>query len=324
MPLFSPWKNSLSVLAYHRIIDVNSPNFSGYRPVVSASPRQFYQQMSFLKRWYTIISQAELLSWLHGQQPLPSSPLLITFDDGYLDNYQYAFPILRDLGLPAIVFLTTDFVDGVHHFYWDHVADLFCKCDRLQGHLPVLGFRKWKTLESRDQLVKEWVSVVKKYTEKDKRAALDLLGDVLMPGTTLSLHNKNMTWDMVRRMVDGGIEMGAHTCAHPILTKVSLNVVKHEVRASKRRIEQETGAPVVSFAYPNGWVTDFNEDVEQILRAQHLQLAYSLVPGPMPLRQVRKRPLAIRRITISHKDYFFRFFLKTVMAGALWRQHAYR
>ena len=65
---------------------------------------------------------------------------MITFDDGYLDNYQYAFPILRDLGLPAVVFLTTDFVDGVHHFYWDHVADLFCFSELLP---PILGEGSW-------------------------------------------------------------------------------------------------------------------------------------------------------------------------------------
>ena len=74
-----------------------------------------------------------------------------------------------------------------------------------------------------------------------------------------------MNWDQVREMHKGGIEFGAHTMHHPILTRISLDQVRAEVEGSKSRIEKELGEPVLSFAYPNGQSSDLNNPIEKIV-----------------------------------------------------------
>src|SRR5512138_490244 len=80
----------LTVLAYHRINNVNAPDFVGLKANVSASPEQFAQQMDYVARTFNVIDLAVLRDHVVDGKPLPSRPLLITFDDGYLDNYEFA------------------------------------------------------------------------------------------------------------------------------------------------------------------------------------------------------------------------------------------
>src|SRR5436190_24399210 len=83
----------LTVLVYHRVADVHSPDFRYFRPNVSASPDLFRQQMAFVARHFNVIDLALLRESILHDCRLPPRPLLVTFDDGYVDNYTYAYPI---------------------------------------------------------------------------------------------------------------------------------------------------------------------------------------------------------------------------------------
>jgi peptidoglycan/xylan/chitin deacetylase (PgdA/CDA1 family) len=110
-----------------------------------------------------------------------------------------------------------------------------------------------------------------------------------------------MNWDQIREMQRGGIEFGAHTLHHPILTRISLEQVRDEVRGSKSRIEAELGEPVLGFAYPNGQLSDLNDPIERIVAESGIQTAFTLLNGPSLLGEVKRNPYAIRRIFISHR-----------------------
>ena len=110
-----------------------------------------------------------------------------------------------------------------------------------------------------------------------------------------------MDWDQVREMHKGKVEFGAHTMRHPILTRISLDQVKEEITGSKTRIEEELVEPVLGFAYPNGQASDWNEGIERIVANAGLRAAFTLLSGPSSLDEVKRNPLAIRRIFISHR-----------------------
>jgi peptidoglycan/xylan/chitin deacetylase (PgdA/CDA1 family) len=116
-----------------------------------------------------------------------------------------------------------------------------------------------------------------------------------------------MSWDQVREMQEGGIEVGAHTISHPILTRIPPEQVRAEVQGSKARIEEELGQPVLGFAYPNGKSADWNNEIEQIIARAGIRTAFTLVNGPSPLREVKHNPYAIRRIFISHRHSLAEF-----------------
>lgn len=110
-------KHGLVVLTYHRVNDHLKPN------ELVISSENFREQMKYLKAHCEVISFEGLLQAL-GCKPQAAKPInqeqrsgvkcrpkvLITFDDGYRDNYEYAYPILQEMRLPAVVFLTTDFI----------------------------------------------------------------------------------------------------------------------------------------------------------------------------------------------------------------------
>ena len=111
-------------------------------------------------------------------------------------------------------------------------------------------------------------------------------------------------------MGQNNIEFGAHTVNHPILTRISKDVVHEEVNKSKQQVENEIQRPIATFAYPNGQRSDFSDEVISIVREAGIEVAFTLLPGPTHIKDVKENPLAIRRIFLIHSDSFPRFVAK--------------
>jgi len=267
--------------------------------------------MDYVRRHYSVITCEHLLSWLRGEKDLPRHPLVITFDDGYSDNLAFAYPILKERNLPAIIFLTTGFIGGDLPFYWDYVAYLFSHTQQISARLPITGEAAWTTAAEREKVMISWVDCVKKLPEAERRQAVSEIAavlDVRVPERVFS--NLYLTWEQIRMMDQNNIEFGAHTVNHPILTRISRDGVQEEVNKSKQQIENEIQRPISTFAYPNGQRSDFSDEVISIVREAGIEIAFTLLPGPTQIKVVRENPLAIRRIFLSHSDSFPRFVAK--------------
>ncbi|MCC6904768.1 MAG: polysaccharide deacetylase family protein [Anaerolineae bacterium] len=303
--------NRLTVLAYHRIADVHDPAFETFRPNVSATPADFARQMEFVARHFNIVSVDDVVAFIRDGRRLPHHALLVTFDDGYLDNYEQAFPVLNRMGIPAVFFLTTGFLDRQVSFYWDMVAYCFHHTRLTHADLPLLGWREWTTDDEKDFVLEDWFSVIKSLPEHEKQACAARVPDMLevnFPKDALA--NLPMTWDQVREMARAGMTFGGHTVNHPILTRIPLEEAQNEIIESRRRVEQETGADATVFAYTNGLRSDFNADLQRFLTEQGFQAAFTLMTGPAYPREVLAEPMAIRRIFLGWHDTFHRFRVK--------------
>lgn len=308
------WPQRLTVLAYHRVTDPHVPGFDTFKSNVSATPAAFAAQMDFVKQRFNVVSMTEVLAWLCGDGALPAKPLLITFDDGYRDNLDNALPVLQQRNLPAVIFLTTDYTGEILPFYWDLIAYCFHHTPRTAVDLPLVGPRQWQRDEkSRARVMAEWLNLLKRAPDEEKwRAVRQLPRALEVPVPADAFAGLHLSWDQVRTLVTSGIEMGAHTQSHPILTRISLEQAQREVTGSKHRIEMEINRPVTTFAYPNGSTADFNPDLQKLLRQEGFEAAFTLVPGPTHPTEVRRAPLAIRRILIHHKDTLPRFAAKVM------------
>ena len=307
---------TLTVLNYHRVADPKTDGRETFRPNISATPENFAWQMDYMRKHFNLISGAELSAWLHGAQKLPPYAAMVTFDDGYHDNFLNAYPILKARNIPAIIFLTTNYIDKGAPFYWDVLAYAFRHTAKRQVDLPLIGLRHWENDEEMVRVMLAWAETSKLLPDAEKKEALqDTLAvlDVSVPAD--AFHGLQLTWDQIREMAQNGIEMGSHTVSHPILTRISLAQVKEELDKSKKRIEAEIGMPVFSFAYPNGGSADFAPETQNLLRELGYQLAFSLMPGPTQYATVKKDPYAIRRIFLRHADTHGRFVGKITGLG---------
>lgn len=296
------WAKSLTVVNYHRIDDPYRGDFDSFKPNVSATPQAFERQMEYLAKWFNIVSLRDLVEWLDGHKDLPPYAALITFDDGYLDNYTSAFPILHRYNFPALIFLTTGHIGTDAPFYWDMAAYCFSHTENDHLTFPNGHVESWSDQRQLAQVSKNWIEFMKTLPQAEKQIYVENLPVLLGVSIPARFFEKlMMNWDHVREMQKSGMEFGAHTMHHPILTRISLEQARQEVLGSKTRIEKELGERVLGFAYPNGQASDLNEAIERVVAESGIRAAFTLLNGPSSLDEVKRNPLAIRRIFISHR-----------------------
>lgn len=126
--------SKLRILAYHRVLDDVADDFPFDRDVISCSSDEFRREMEFVARNFDVVTFNDIAK--NGAESY-RRPLVVTFDDGYKDNYDVAFPILKEVGMPAVFFVTTDYIDGVSIPWWDELTYLLNKNDNdRSAHAP--------------------------------------------------------------------------------------------------------------------------------------------------------------------------------------------
>jgi peptidoglycan/xylan/chitin deacetylase (PgdA/CDA1 family) len=261
------------ILYYHRVNDDNDPYF----PAIPTA--LFEAEMRFLSKRYRVVSLAELLCRLAAG---PAEPVLaITFDDGYRDNYQNAFPILQRYELPATVFLTTGCMDTGEPLWFERLAIAMKKTSRMSILLEATPpLRLWlRTPPERLSANAEVFSVLRRVPNAERRR---LLADVLRQlavADDRERRRKMLTWDEVRLMSAHRIAFGGHTVNHPFLSRLDPDEIRWEVSECKRRIEDELQLPAEHFAYPNGREEDFGLSNKAHIRQAGYRAAVTTIWG---------------------------------------------
>ena len=204
-----------------------------------------------------MLTLEQALKVLRGEWKVGRAAAVITFDDGYRDVYEHAWPVLKRMGLPATVFVPTAFIGGTRlldhdRLYWMiHTAhergiDLHAPLEEagLSPERAAWLCKSRQALRVLEALNYQPVAV----REPILQSLAAALGEVQYPA-----HYQPMTWEMVREMADAGIGFGAHSDRHLILTLESEIAVEREIRRSKRVLEEHLNRPVQHFAYPNGY-----------------------------------------------------------------------
>ena len=244
------------------------PERSRFDPFgVVISEATFRSQVEHIKTNFPIISLAELArQYKRGRYEAPIQ-VILTFDDGYLDNYTHAFPVLNQLGVRATFFLVTDYV-GTQQPLWDYeLGRAVLRSSKRDVHsfdLPFLG--RLNRISSESDLA--WLTRLnegfKSLIDSQRRPALRSLFQQynFIPDSTTEC-DRSLTWDQVKEMQDSGMEIGAHSCSHPSLARISTEAAILEIERSKAEVESKLGKPCRSFAFPYGSDRDFNDDLIQ-------------------------------------------------------------
>jgi peptidoglycan/xylan/chitin deacetylase (PgdA/CDA1 family) len=230
-------------------------------PSLSLPVELFRRQVEFLHRHFTIVGLDEAVA--------TASPRVValTFDDGYRGVYRHAFPILREHGVPATVFLVTDRIGSGLPLWWDALVDRLRAFRRLpaavrESAAAGLG-DPWPALLLESTPETEVVARYKR-TEAPQRARLDATLASVSPAPPPPGERLFLSVSEIREMLAGGIAFGAHTRTHPLLTWLADAELEAELAGSKERVEELTGAEPCWFAYPDG---TFTEREERAVRA---------------------------------------------------------
>ena len=281
--------DALLVLNYHRIGDADADPFDP--GVFSATAERFEEQVAFLNRHMTLVTLDEALAFLEGSDRSRARRcrVLITFDDGYLDNYQLAFPILRTHGVQAVFFLPTGLVGSCSIPWWDHIA-----------YLIRTGTRRRFTLRWQGTLdvdldangLKRSLQAVLAHYKKSENADADQFFQELREATGASDPpaglRRFLDWEEARAMVLGGMAIGSHTSSHTILSHLDTDAQLRELSDSREQIREHLGAEATTIAYPVGGRSCFSTNTEAMTRDCGYRAAFSFYGG------VNRPPVANR------------------------------
>ncbi|MGQ0652119.1 MAG: polysaccharide deacetylase family protein [Betaproteobacteria bacterium] len=263
---------ALSILIYHRVL----PEADSLR-ADEFTAENFALHMRLLARWCTPLPLREAVGMLRNGG-LPARAVCVTFDDGYADNVTVALPILRARGVPATFFVATGFLDG-GRMWNDTVIEAVRATQRtvLDASSVGLGTLSLSGTAAKREAIGKLIAKLKYLPHAERQARVDALA---ASAASLLPDNLMMTRDQVRFAHREGIEIGAHTVSHPILAVVDTDEARREIAESRSVLEQITGAPVRSFAYPNGKPNaDYVADHVAIVRELGFDLAVSTAAG---------------------------------------------
>jgi len=274
------------VIAYHRI---NRHSKLGFKPTKNlvVHTTDFEEHLKFFKKNFVVISLTQAIERLRTHHPFPEPFVVLTFDDGYEDNFTDAFPLLEKHQLPATMFLTVGLVNHTVPLWHDlleavlaqtplPMLDILVNKESQRFHLRTQG-EKWYAYE--------WLtSHILQLPSNQREEFLHTLSETLQWNSvsTDDSHCRLLQWTQVRHMVKSGlIEFGSHTMSHHQISKLDKGEAEFEIGTSFRRLTEETGEKPSTFSYPNGTDDDISNWGIQLLESYGYQGACTMAGKPL-------------------------------------------
>jgi peptidoglycan/xylan/chitin deacetylase (PgdA/CDA1 family) len=283
---------ALRVLAYHRIdYAENQPDC--YPGLISASPETFAAQMQFIANHYHVATMDEVISATRNGVTLPEKTVQLTFDDATCDFQTYAWPILKQLGLPATVFVPTAFPDNpALQFWWDRLYNAVMRSD--PGTTIPVGNAIVQLVNHRQRsenfrYLKEFLKRLPHTQFVTTLDAITAAANVRKPAA-----NNVLGWDALRQLRQEGLTLAPHTHTHPMLNQLPEETIHEEIVSSWDLLERQTNSDVPkALAYPAGGV---NDKVTSVLENAKFDLAYTTERG---VNRNLKQRFRLKRINVG-------------------------
>lgn len=276
-------RDDVRILAYHRVLESVAPQgFTFDLELISASADAFRAQMALVKRKYRPLRFDELADCLDSGRRPPAHSVLVSFDDGYDDNYRIAYPILRELGLSGMFFVSTGHIESGAPYAYDWLVHMVCSTDAARIDLPELGLDEPlpSGMPARRAFANGLLDRIKTLdADAQGRLIARLEREWDLPSARGHDACRPMRWDQLREMRAGGMEIGSHGIDHRMLAKLPREEMRREVSASKQDLERELGARVDAISYPVGGPDAYGPDVVQAVRDAGYRLACSYRAG---------------------------------------------
>ncbi len=263
------WERGGLILMLHSISERPSP-FG-----LSDSVEWFDRFCELAAEAYDVMPLAELESRRRAGT-LPARAMALTFDDGYADNHDLAWPVLRKHGLPATLFVTTGTVGGAKLLWFRRVAFIFETAQPKE--LPVTVGPWTFPLDTEGDRVasaQRTAEALKKMPAAQREEVIAEMAEAFGVTDFSPLQREMVTWDQLRAMDAAGFSVEAHTVTHPILSAEGIDEAAREIAESREVLSAELRRPVELFAYPNGKTEDFTDDVARAVERAGFRAAFT-------------------------------------------------
>lgn len=300
----------LIVINYHRIYkDKLFTNFD--EGVFGPSINEFKTQMKWLKQNTDILSEDEIIHHIKNNKEFKRCSVLITFDDGYIDNYSIVFPILKSFNIPSIFFIPTDLIEERRLGWWDIIYYLIKKCNKnkiiIDSNEILISNNKKGKINAIRQLRKIMRSIkASKSIELLKNLSQEC--EVDFPKFE-EQSAELMTWDQIIEISKQRMfAIGSHTHSHHILTNLDESEQISELQKSKSILEDKLNMKIKSMSYPDGSYFSFSDRIKEFVQGTGFSIAFSFNTG------VNQRRITdcfnIKRISPPNNLFIFKMIIR--------------
>jgi len=241
----------LWIMMYHRILPKEDPRYENEEPGMIVEPDTLKMHLQVLKKEFTMVKLSDWIERKNNNQTLPKKACAITFDDGWIDNHEYAFPILEKENIPATLFIVSDMVTNGQEFWPNRISRILKQPKELLQEIEWLAPYLSDKKIDRETLA-TIISNLKKHS--DQQVLELILNAEKELNLKRNLSPTLMNWEQIKQCSQKGlIEIGSHTANH-IRLKQELppSLYSQEIMLSKQKIEKELNKTVKLFCYPNG------------------------------------------------------------------------
>ncbi|UXA07478.1 polysaccharide deacetylase family protein [Mycobacterium sp. SMC-2] len=308
-------RDLLAILMYHGVED--EPLSPACWHVLGLE--LYRRQLEYVRKHFNVLPLEEALDRL-AAGTLPARAVAITFDDGTRNLATHAVSVLRDLKLPAAMFLATGPMGSGETLWPDRLWLAIARTTATEVDLTELGLGTCSLdgTADRGQVYATAVERLKELADERRIAVLDkVLGALGHRDGGDSGPFRMLSWDDAREIVsDGLVTLYPHSVTHPILARCSDDKVEREIADSCAAIERETGRAPRVFAYPNGRAQDFDARAKNVLRGRGVRWALT---GAAGFADRRRDPLELPRLAVG-SDTSFDYF-RLMVSGGLPRRY---
>ncbi len=283
------------VLMYHRVLPASAQADSFSSESIVVTPETFDLHLRLLRRWFNPVTPAVLADMLSGAAPFVPNTCLITFDDGWYDNHEYALPILRKHRMPATIFVATSYIGATRSFWQEEMSRYLAAACESPGNAALLAAVDAAELidvpaEELRARIRAVIAARKRLPRPALEAWIDKVTGTLKNAGVAPAHfgaDRFMTWEQVRDLRrDGLVTVGSHADSHTPLTALPSAARLEELTRSRQILERELNGGVDTVAYPDG---AHDLDTANLARSAGYRLGVTTIggfarPGDDPLR----------------------------------------
>ncbi|WP_164084656.1 polysaccharide deacetylase family protein [Alteromonas flava] len=291
--------NGVYVFNYHRIGDSTATDFD--RDIFSCSQSTFEKHLEIISSHFELVDVAQLAEIVQAPQ-VSKRYAIITFDDGYLDNYTLAYPAMKQAAVKGVFFLPTSLISGTEIPWWDEMAYILRSNVGQSVTFPGEDVAVPISQATLDKDIRSFIYRAKRLENYTAQQVLEHLRAQFPNVDSKSKAAEQqlfMNWKQVKQLADDGMEIGSHTINHHILSRLSEDEQRYEIAESKAIIERELNNSVKVIAYPVGRHHCFDDTTKAIVQQSGYALAFNNEPhfNVAPID-----PFDINRFSVNDDD----------------------
>lgn len=271
----------LTVVMFHRTLSPDDPRWRSCDPDYTLSTRWLAESLAFFRKHYSVVSLAQVLASRRDGEPLPPRPLLITFDDGWADNADYALPELQKAGLPALLFVVADAVGTRQPFFQERLIAAWrrgaLKVADLAQAMRALPGTEWHPAGESIGELREAIARLEALPAERRNAVLAPLMAALDDGLRHMVDVGEL-----QRLQAGGVALGLHGKTHtPMKQAADIDAELSGARAALAERLGQAGPCAESMSFPHG---SFDDAIAQRARESGYELVFTSVPVLNPVQ----------------------------------------